>query len=146
MDVIDLTRHLVATPSPNLPGDERAVAALVQDAATQLGIDRGVIHAELPHRPNVIIDLDFGSGGRHLALSGHLDTKPVGDAVWSTNPFEAVDIDGYLYGLGTCDMKGAVAAMLIAASEIASEGMDKPECTDEIGVAALIIVSGSVAV
>ena len=72
-------------------------------------------------RPNLLITLDFGPGGRHLVLSGHLDTKPVADATWSVDPFGA-DVEGdRLYGLGSADMKSALAAMLAAASRLARD-------------------------
>lgn len=117
-DVVDLTKHLVGVPSPNLPGDERAVAQAVTEVARSFGLPEARVLAREPERPNLVIEVDFGVGGRHLALSGHLDTKPVGDAAWSTDPFVAEEIDGNLHGLGTCDMKGAVAAMLIAARQL----------------------------
>jgi succinyl-diaminopimelate desuccinylase len=116
LDVVELTHRFVAIPSPNLPGDEREIATAVQDVGEFLGLGSGRVVSAAPDRPNVLIDLDFGPGGRHLALSGHLDTKPIGDAVWDTDPFTGTIIGEYMYGLGTCDMKGAVAAMLIAAA------------------------------
>jgi len=119
-DVIELTQQLVRTPSPVRDGDERAVAALIQEVLAEFGLPRATVHAMSPERPNLVATLDFGSGGRHLALVGHIDTKPVGDAVWTVDPF-AADIDGdRLYGLGSADMKGAVAAMLIAARDLAA--------------------------
>lgn len=121
-DVVALTRHFVSVPSPNLPGDERAMAAAVRDYALSVGLDDISIVGMTPERPNVLISVDFGPGGRHLALSGHLDTKPVGDAKWQTDPFVGEVIDGNLHGLGTCDMKGAIAAMLIATAEVARSG------------------------
>lgn len=121
-DVVALTKHFVSVPSPNLPGDERAMAAAVREFAQSVGLDGIRIVGMTPDRPNVLIDVDFGPGGRHLALSGHLDTKPVGDAKWSTDPFVAEVIDGNLHGLGTCDMKGALAAMLIATAEVVKDG------------------------
>jgi acetylornithine deacetylase/succinyl-diaminopimelate desuccinylase-like protein len=69
--------------------------------------------------------LDFGPGGRHLCLSGHLDTKPIGEAPW-TVPADRATLDGNrLYGRGAVDMKGAVAAMIVAAARLAA---DPPPC------------------
>jgi succinyl-diaminopimelate desuccinylase len=119
LDVIGIARELVRTPSPNPPGDESAVAALVQDLLPALQLPRAQVIARHKSRPNLWVTLDFGAGGRHLVLSGHLDTKPVGDATWSVDPF-AADVEGdQLYGLGSGDMKSALAAMLVAASRLA---------------------------
>lgn len=120
--VVDLAAALVATPSPNPPGGERAVAGVVADALRDRGLPSPVTIARDPERPNLAATLDFGPGGRHLCLSGHLDTKPVGDAVWSVDPMRAT-IDGdRLYGLGSADMKGAVAAMIEAAAALSAGG------------------------
>ena len=48
---------------------------------------------------------------------GHTDTVEYIDG-WDTNPFELINKDGKLYGLGTCDMKGGIAAILDAVSKI----------------------------
>lgn len=128
-DVLALTRHFVEVPSPNLPGDERAMASAVCDFARSSGLTDIRVVGMHDERPNVLIDVDFGPGGRHLALSGHLDTKPVGDAKWSTDPFVGEVIDGNLHGLGTCDMKGAIAAMLIAASKVTSDSPKRGRLT-----------------
>jgi succinyl-diaminopimelate desuccinylase len=118
LDVIGIARELVRTPSPNPPGDESAVAELVQDLLLALQLPRAQIIARHESRPNLWVSLDFGPGGRHLVLSGHLDTKPVADAIWSVDPFGA-DVEGdRLYGLGSGDMKSALAAMLMTASRL----------------------------
>src|SRR5919107_246622 len=125
LDVLDIARELVRIPSPNPPGDERAVAALVQDLLPALQLPRAQVIARHKSRPNLWVTLDFGAGGRHLVLSGHLDTKPVGDATWSVDPF-AADVEGdQLYGLGSGDMKSALAAMLVAVSRLARNA---PSC------------------
>jgi acetylornithine deacetylase/succinyl-diaminopimelate desuccinylase-like protein len=121
LDVLEIARELVRTPSPNPPGDERATAAIVRDSLPELHLPRARTIARNESRPNLLITLDFGPGGRHLVLSGHLDTKPVADATWSVDPFDA-DLEGdRLYGLGSADMKSALAAMLVAASRVAHD-------------------------
>ena len=120
IDVVDLTRRLVNTPSPVRDGDERAVARLIDDTLAELGLPAAETHALVPERPNLTVTLDFGPGGHHLALVGHIDTKPVGDAEWTRDPFAAAIEGDRMYGLGTADMKGGVAAMLVAAAELAA--------------------------
>ncbi|HEY3687006.1 MAG TPA: M20 family metallopeptidase [Streptosporangiaceae bacterium] len=127
--VIDLTAALVAAPSPNPPGGEGAAAEVVAAALRERGLPAPVTIARATDRPNLLVTLDFGPGGRHLCLSGHLDTKPVGDAVWSVDPMRAT-IDGdRLYGLGSADMKGAVAAMAEAAAALAAGGPPRGRLT-----------------
>ena len=115
-ELIDFACALVATPSPNPPGDERAVAALVVDKLRALGIGRIDTVGANEARPNVIARV--GSTARPaLVLCGHLDTKPPGDlSQWRLDPYGASIEDGELYGLGSGDMKGAVAAMVFALS------------------------------
>jgi acetylornithine deacetylase/succinyl-diaminopimelate desuccinylase-like protein len=117
-DVIALTTELVAAPSENLPGDETRPAEVVREWLPRLGLPDAVTLGAFPHRPNLLVTVDSGLPGPRLGLCGHLDTKPVGDAAaeWNTDPFAATIIDDRMFGLGTTDMKGAVAAMLIAAA------------------------------
>lgn len=120
-EIVELTRRLVAAASPNPPGDERAAAAIVQEALTARGLPAPRIVGRVSERPNILLTLEFGPGGRHLCLSGHLDTKPVGQARWRADPF-AGTVDGdRLYGLGAADMKGAIAAMVCAAARLAAQ-------------------------
>jgi acetylornithine deacetylase/succinyl-diaminopimelate desuccinylase-like protein len=115
-EVIDLTRRLVAAPSPNLPGDETAPAAVIREALAAYGLPAPVEVASAPHRPNLLVTIDTGRPGPKLGLCGHLDTKPVGDAapLWNTDPFTPTTVGDRMYGLGTTDMKGACAAMVLA--------------------------------
>ena len=71
---------------------------------------------------SVVARVGEGSGG--LALSAHMDTVP--GLGWDRDPFEAWVEDGRMYGLGAVDMKGALAATLIAARTYAGLGPSGP--------------------
>lgn len=120
-EVIALTSALVSAPSPNLPGDETAAAEVIERALAHYGLPKARIVAEQPHRPNLLVRIDGARPGPHLALCGHLDTKPVGDAAdeWRTDPFQPTIEGDRLFGLGSTDMKGACAAMVLAGAAFA---------------------------
>lgn len=61
-----------------------------------------------------------------VILSGHTDVVPVADQPWSTAPFTMTERDGKLYGRGTCDMKGFVAACVTMAPEFARRKLAVP--------------------
>jgi len=116
LDVLELTGELVAIDSQNPGVGEAEIARRVVAIAADLGLPARIVELH-PGRPNVLVELDAGPGPA-LALCGHLDTKPIGDArpAWHTDPFE-LTVDGDLaYGLGSSDMKGPVAALLLAAA------------------------------
>lgn len=71
---------------------------------------------DLTGRPQLIARRDgTGGGGRSLLLNGHVDVVETGcRELWSSDPFRARVDGGLLYGRGTCDMKGGVAAMVLA--------------------------------
>ncbi|MER2855350.1 M20/M25/M40 family metallo-hydrolase, partial [Escherichia coli] len=52
--------------------------------------------------------------GKTLVFDGHIDTVPVDESQWTQDPFGGEIKDGKIYGRGTTDMKGAVAAMISA--------------------------------
>lgn len=118
-ELVDFTARLVATPSPNLPGDERAVVEVIQTELTRLGLEGAEVVAKHPDRPNLLLRLQGQQPGPTLMLCGHSDTKPVGDlSAWKTDPLVPVIENGKMYGLGTTDMKGAVAAMVYATAAL----------------------------
>ncbi|WP_428511472.1 acetylornithine deacetylase [Roseovarius sp.] len=61
-----------------------------------------------------------------IVLSGHSDVVPVADQDWASNPFDMLEHDGLLYGRGTCDMKGFIAACLAMAPTYAALNPDRP--------------------
>ena len=68
-----------------------------------------------------------GNAGPILVFAGHTDVVPTGPPEqWHTPPFEPTLVDGSLYGRGAADMKGSLAAMLIACEEFIAEHPDHP--------------------
>lgn len=125
-ELINFACELVATPSMNPPGDERAVAAVLTERLRVLGLDDARLVAKREERPNVLCRLKGATGSPVLLFNGHIDTKPVGEearAAWETDPLEPTIIDGKLYGLGSTDMKGGVAAMVYAAGALRAVGV-----------------------
>ena len=116
-----LAVSLVETESvnPGLAGGsgERAAAEVVAAWAHAAGLDVKLEEA-LPGRPNVLVTAAGTGGGRTLLLNGHLDTVGVAGM---DEPFAASLRDGRLFGRGAYDMKGALAAALIAAARVREE-------------------------
>ena len=61
-----------------------------------------------------------------IVLSGHSDVVPVTDQAWSSDPFDMRTADGRVYGRGTCDMKGFIAATLAMAPHYAASELKRP--------------------
>jgi acetylornithine deacetylase/succinyl-diaminopimelate desuccinylase family protein len=108
--------------------DERAIVAFLRRRIDELGLGAGEVLAAEEERPNLVTRIAGSGGGRTLMLNGHLDTKPVGDALasWHSDPLLPEIRDGRLYGLGSSDMKGAVAAMVFAALALRESGVPRP--------------------
>lgn len=122
-ELVAFARDLVATPSPNPPGDEREVAARARSEMARLGYAAIREVALEPTRPNVVGEVVGERTAPVIILNGHIDTKPVGDpSQWAIGPFDPVIRDGRLHGLGAADMKGAVAAMVYAGAALAEVG------------------------
>ena len=122
-DPVALARALVATPSVNPEieesgSGEAAVAELTAGwlRAWGLAVEMSEVAAG---RWNVVGRLEGDGVGPTLLLNGHLDT--VGVAVMSVEPFGGELRDGRLWGRGSCDMKGGVAALLAATAKVARD-------------------------
>ncbi len=77
-----------------------------------------------------------GPGG--LVISGHLDVVPVAGQPWTRDPFRAEIVDGRVYGRGTTDMKGFVAAVLAGLGQVSLPKLTAPlalvwTCEEEVG-------------
>ncbi|THE66119.1 M20 family peptidase [Salinadaptatus halalkaliphilus] len=123
-----LLGELVSYDSQNPPGDEAACAEFIYRWLTDAGIDAELVADPYPDRPQVRATIGDGDTERdHLVLNGHIDVVPPGNLErWSVDPFEGVvDADeGRVYGRGASDMKAGVAAAMLAAREVAADGVD----------------------
>ncbi|MCU0616008.1 MAG: ArgE/DapE family deacylase, partial [Gemmatimonadaceae bacterium] len=123
LDPVALTAELVSFDSrnpelvPGAPG-ERAVAERLGEILAGWGCAVSV-HDVVPGRTNLIARV--GPPGRTpLVLNGHLDV--VGTDGMTHAPFDPVRVNGRLYGRGSNDMKGGIAAMCVAAARASARG------------------------
>jgi len=121
MDPVPLLKDLVSVNSinpslvPGAPGEGR-VAEVARAAMARAGMDVTLQHVR-PGRPNVIGVLEGRAAGPSVMLCGHIDTVGVEGMA---DPFVPRVENGRLYGRGSQDMKGGVAAMIAAAGVLAS--------------------------
>jgi acetylornithine deacetylase/succinyl-diaminopimelate desuccinylase-like protein len=122
-EILEFTCELIRTPSVNPPGDEVPISKVILEKLRMLGVTERQIVGALDERPNVLAHVQGTEPGRTMMLSGHIDTKPPGNLdEWKTNPHEPVIIGDQLVGLGSGDMKGAIAGMVYAAAALANLG------------------------
>ncbi|MBH0328830.1 peptidase M20 [Brevibacillus brevis] len=121
-EVVRLTQELVRIPSvfrPDQAGaNEERVALFVADYLRNMGLQ--VFYEEVvPGRPNVIAFYDSGRPGKTLLFEAHTDVVTEGDrGAWSYDPFGGTISGGRIYGRGSCDTKGNLAAAICAVKAI----------------------------
>ncbi|MBW6488206.1 succinyl-diaminopimelate desuccinylase [Sulfurimonas sp.] len=74
-----------------------------------------VVRVDVEGVKNIFIYKKFGDG-EHLCFAGHVDVVPAGKN-WESDPYKAVEKDGFIYGRGAQDMKSGVAAFVQAVKE-----------------------------
>ncbi|MFT7859335.1 MAG: succinyl-diaminopimelate desuccinylase [Sulfurimonas sp.] len=102
MDIIDLFKYLINSKSET--PDDGGLLLFIEDYLPGFK----AVRVDVEDVKNLFIYKKFGEGD-HLCFAGHVDVVPAGNG-WDTNPYEAVEKDGYIYGRGTQDMKSGVAA------------------------------------
>ncbi|MBT8460111.1 MAG: acetylornithine deacetylase/succinyl-diaminopimelate desuccinylase family protein [Boseongicola sp.] len=121
-DLIALTQDLVRIPTINPPGDHYLeICEYLKRRLTSSGFAVELVRGiETPGdsdrfpRWNVIARRDGATTGECVHFNSHTDVVEVGQG-WTKDPFGAELVDGRIYGRGTCDMKGGMAASIIAA-------------------------------
>jgi len=117
--VSKLTAELIRIPSENPPGDMHEIATIIYDYLKKIGLATERLESN-PGMLNVIGKLEAGDGPT-LVLNGHMDVVPAGELDrWSWDPFGGQLQNGYILGRGASDMKGGLAALLVALSKITS--------------------------
>lgn len=122
--VVDLTSALVAIDTQNPPGGERPISDAVHDALSQWRPVWTEVEPE-PGRLSLVAAVPHpdGPGPRPtLIVNGHLDVVPVLLDAWTQDPFSPTVVDGRLYGRGSADMKGGIAAAVCALDALARSG------------------------
>ena len=132
-EIVALTRELVRIPTVNPPGDAYGPCAeLVGERLRRRGFAVAYVRAEgtpgdsdrLP-RVNVIARRESGRPGPCVHFNGHIDVVPAGQG-WTFDPWAGEVHDGRVYGRGTCDMKGGLAAAIVAVETLLESGIQLP--------------------
>ena len=120
--VQDLTCEMVRMQTTNPPGDELPLAEMLRNRISGLDIEARLL-ALGENRANLICRIS-GSGERpSMVLCGHLDTVLLGNEPWEHPPLSGIKADGRIFGRGSSDMKGGVAAMVAALVAIRRSGL-----------------------
>ncbi|HWA60555.1 MAG TPA: acetylornithine deacetylase/succinyl-diaminopimelate desuccinylase family protein [Caulobacteraceae bacterium] len=132
-EMVALAQDLIRVPSINPPGEHyRACAEILGERLRRRGFEVIYVRAEgtpgdcdrYP-RWNVIARREGAAPGPCVHFNGHIDVVEPGEG-WSVDPFAAVLRDGRLYGRGACDMKGGIAAAVIAVEALIDSGAPLP--------------------
>jgi acetylornithine deacetylase/succinyl-diaminopimelate desuccinylase-like protein len=122
-EVVTLLRELVQINNSNPPGNEAQVAELLAPRLRALGFEVDVIQTPTPGKAHLVARLRAANPTeRPILLAGHADTVGVEPELWTFGPFGGTLSDGYLYGRGSLDFKGGLAAFTVAAMRLARSG------------------------
>ncbi len=133
-NVVALTRDLIRIPTVNPPGDAYTPCAeLIGDRLGKRGFHVEYVRGEgtigdsdAYPRTNVIARIEGNRPGPCVHFNGHIDVVEPGLG-WTVDPYEGIVKDGKVYGRGSCDMKGGLAAAIVAVEALLEEhGRDFP--------------------
>jgi succinyl-diaminopimelate desuccinylase len=132
-EMVELTQALIRIPSVNPPGEGyRDCAELLGRRLAPRGFQIEYLRAEGVRgdtdrypRWNVVARREGGSSGPCVHFNGHIDVVAPGEG-WTRPPFEARIENGRVYGRGACDMKGGLAAAVVAVEALIDSGAPLP--------------------
>lgn len=121
-DLVALTQELVRIPTLNPPGENyRDICDCLAKRLGATGFEVELIRAfgtpgdsDKYPRWNVVARRDGTRSGECVHFNSHIDVVDVGHG-WTKDPFGGELVDGKIYGRGSCDMKGGLAASIVAA-------------------------------
>jgi succinyl-diaminopimelate desuccinylase len=123
--VVATTQALVRVDTRNPPGDEVRIVEACRELLAPLDADVQVVEPR-PGRASLVAALPR-TGKPVLVVNGHLDVVPISADDWTVDPFGAEVADGKVWGRGTADMKGGIAAALEAVAALGRSGRE-PAC------------------
>jgi succinyl-diaminopimelate desuccinylase len=132
-EIVALTQDLIRFPTVNPPGEAyRPCAEYVGERLARRGMKIEYVRAtgspgdnDKYPRINVVARHEGKSPGSCVHFNGHLDVVQTG-AGWTVDPFGGTVRDGKVYGRGACDMKGGIAAAIVAVEALIDSGIPLP--------------------
>lgn len=129
--VLNLVQKMVGYKSVNpvfiddpADSEEAEVQEFLEQVMQEIGLETTLWEA-FPNRPNLVGCLAGKGQGRSLIFNGHIDVVPIGsESNWRYDPWGRDIVDDRLYGRGTYDMKGGIAAFITATKAIREAGID----------------------
>ncbi|WP_371223333.1 acetylornithine deacetylase [Roseovarius sp. 2305UL8-3] len=123
-DTVSLLGELIAYPTVSTDSNLEMISHLA-NRLEESGARVDLFHDSTGAKANLFATLGPDADGG-IVLSGHSDVVPVVDQVWSSDPFEMAERENRLYGRGSCDMKGFIAAAVAMAPTYAAVVRDRP--------------------
>jgi len=111
LDIVDLVTRLIAFNTVNPPGNQNTCADFIADYLNNFSNVKTYVKDGVK---NIVAEIIFSRVNKSIVFNGHWDTVPAIVNEWSNNPFIPVVKDGWIYGRGSGDMKGGLAAMMSA--------------------------------
>ncbi len=134
-ELVSVLAELIAVPTADPPGENYdKCAKILSEYLESFGahvetvevpceaLGRHIAAAKPLSRPNVVAKIAGSERSPVLHFNGHYDVVPAAEG-WTSNPYKPEVRDGRLYGRGSVDMKGGIAAMMVAAKALRTENV-----------------------